>query len=257
MTQNGHEFMWRLIHEKEFQEINALASRTPVLKPIDPKAPDPIWVVCDASTSGVGAFYGQGPKWEVCRPAGFMSKKFQEAQFNYCVFEMGTLAILEALLKWEDKLIGRKFTVVTDHKPLEFFSKQQKLSGRQERWAKYLSRFDFEIVYVQGKENIVAGCLSRCYKFNTKGDKHPSYVYVSADLLFGYDVQLQAARIDFKKPTSIPRPSEKASAPGPTLNLEDIVGPSSHSLPIVMSIRTGSPIAFKKGMQRTICSRKS
>lgn len=35
-----------------------------------------------------------------------MSKKFQEAQFNYCVFKMETLVILEALLKWEDKLIG-------------------------------------------------------------------------------------------------------------------------------------------------------
>ena len=115
MTQNDHEFMWRPIHEKAFQEIKALASRTPILKPVDPKSLDPIWVICDASTSGVGAFYGQGPKWETCRPAGFMSKKFQEAQFNYRVFEMETLAILEALLKWEDKLIGRKFKVVTDH----------------------------------------------------------------------------------------------------------------------------------------------
>ena len=115
MTQNGHEFMWRPIHEKAFQEIKVLASRTPILKPVDPKSLDPIWVICDASTSGVGAFYGQGPKWETCRLAGFMSKKFQEAQFNYRVFEMETLAILEALLKWEDKLIGRKFKVVTDH----------------------------------------------------------------------------------------------------------------------------------------------
>ena len=68
-----------------------------------------------------------------------MSKKFKDAQYNYQVFEMETLAILEALLKWEDKLVGRKFTVVTDHRALEFFQKQHKLSNRQARWAEYFS----------------------------------------------------------------------------------------------------------------------
>jgi hypothetical protein len=34
-----------------------------------------------------------------------MSKKFTDAQWNHRVFEQETLAILEALLKWEDKLI--------------------------------------------------------------------------------------------------------------------------------------------------------
>jgi hypothetical protein len=64
ITRNGHEFMWRLIHEKCFAEIKALAARTPILKPINPGLVDQIWVVCDASASGVGAFYGQGKSWE-------------------------------------------------------------------------------------------------------------------------------------------------------------------------------------------------
>ena len=68
-----------------------------------------------------------------------------------------------------------------DHKALEYFSKQQKLSESQARWVEYLSRFDFEIVYVKGKENIVAGSLSQYYKSNTMDDKLPSYIFVSAD----------------------------------------------------------------------------
>ena len=40
---------------------------------------------------------------------------------NYRVFEMETIAILEALLKWEDKLLGQRINVVTNHKALEFF----------------------------------------------------------------------------------------------------------------------------------------
>ena len=39
--------------------------------------------------------------------------------------------MLEALMKWEDKLLGRKFTLVTDHKGLEYFKTQKNLSDRQ------------------------------------------------------------------------------------------------------------------------------
>ena len=56
--------------------------------------------------SGIGTMYGQDNEWQTCQPAGFMSKKFTLAQINYRVFEMETIAIPEALLKWEDKLLG-------------------------------------------------------------------------------------------------------------------------------------------------------
>jgi RNase H-like domain found in reverse transcriptase len=92
---------------------------------------DPIWVICDASVSGVGVMYGQGLTWQTCRPAGFMSRKFTDAQRHYRVFEQETIAILEVLLKWEDKLIGYCIHVVTDHQALEFFKTQDRLSSRQ------------------------------------------------------------------------------------------------------------------------------
>ena len=260
MTQNGHEFQWRPVHEKAFQEIKALASHTPILKPVDPKSPEPIWVICDASTSGVGAVYGQGPKWETCRPAGFMSKKFQEAQYNYRVFEMETLAILEALLKWEDKLLGRKFTVVTDHKALEFFSKQRKLSGRQARWAEYLSRFDFEIQYVQGKDNVVADSLSRYYKSDTLDEKHPGHVYVSADLRLdpngddlppGYDPQLRRAQIDVEEPEVSPTLPPQALLVGETTpEATEINEAEAIALPQIMGNTDGFLESVRSGYRR-------
>jgi hypothetical protein len=75
--------------------------------------------------------YGQGKTWQTCCPAGFISKKFTVAQMNYRVFEMETIAILKALLKWEDKLLRQKIMVVTDHKALEFFKTQKCLNTRQ------------------------------------------------------------------------------------------------------------------------------
>ena len=71
---------------------------------------EPVWVIMDGSWMGISAMYGQGKDWDKCWPAGFLSKK-----------EHKTLVVLEPLMKWEDKLLGRKFTVVTDHKGLEYF----------------------------------------------------------------------------------------------------------------------------------------
>src|SRR5579875_354896 len=126
--------------------------------------------------------YGQGPTWQTCRPAGFMSKKFTSAQHNYCVFELETLAILEALLKWEDKLLGYRIHVVTDHKALEFFLTQRKLSNRQARWMEYLSRFNFDIRYIKGITNKVADALSRYYESDTSEDVHRTHDFVNADV---------------------------------------------------------------------------
>lgn len=179
---HGNAFIWKPIHQVCMDNIKALACKTPILKPIDPRNKDPIWVICDASASGVGAVYGQGPDWKTCRPAGFMSKKFTSAQHNYRVFEMETIAILEALLKWEDKLIGNRINVVTDHRALEFFKTQRRLSSRQMRWMEYLSRFDFSIQYVKGVSNKVADSFSRYHQSDTDADKWQAYDYVNADL---------------------------------------------------------------------------
>ena len=105
-THNGKPFLWTPSLDKCFESIKSLTCRAPVLKPIDPKKPETIWVICDSSKTGVGAVYGQGPDWQSCHPTGVLSKKFSSAQENYRTHEHETIAILKALIKWEDKLLG-------------------------------------------------------------------------------------------------------------------------------------------------------
>lgn len=182
MCRNNISFTWMLIQQTYFEHIKWLAVSTPILQPIDPKNKDPIWVICDASVSGVGCMYGQGPTWQTCKPAGFMSKKFTPAQYNYHVFKLETLAILEALLKWENKLLGYRIHVVTDHKALEFFLTQQKLSNWQAQWMEYLLRFNFDIHYIKRITNKVVDALLRYYESNTSEDVHRLHEYVNADI---------------------------------------------------------------------------
>jgi hypothetical protein len=95
---------------------------------------------------------------------------------------METIAILEALRKWEDKIISNTIHVVTDHQALEFFKTQRQLSSRQMIWMEYLSRFDFNIQYVKGSSNKVADSLSQYYQSDTLNNIHPTYDYVNADI---------------------------------------------------------------------------
>src|SRR6266481_5727187 len=163
-VQNNKPFLWTPLLNKCFKSIKA-------------NHPDPI---C-GSKSGVSAVYGQGMEWQTCHPTGFLSKKFSAAQQNYQTHEHETIAILEALIRWEDKLLGLKFVIVTDHKSLEYFETQPSLSSRQTRWWEYLSRFNFTVKHVAGPTNRVADCLSRYYETDGPDEQHPAHEFVSVD----------------------------------------------------------------------------
>src|SRR6266481_2714451 len=189
-THNGKLFAWTPLLDKCFESIKTLTCRAPILKPIDASRPEPIWVICDSSKSGVSALYGQGLDWQSCRPAGFLSKKFSSAQQNYCTHEHKTIVILKALIKWEDKLLGRKFIIVTDHKSLEYFETQLNPSSCQTRWWEYISCFNFTIQHVDGTLNQVADCLSRYYESDYPDDEHPNHKFMSADTRLDLDAEL-------------------------------------------------------------------
>jgi hypothetical protein len=164
MTQNGALFHQQPIHQQCFDMIKHICCKMPIIQLIDMKRDEPIWLICDTSWLGVGLIYGQGPTWQGCRPAGFMSKKFTTAKQHYTVYELETLAILEAMQKWEDKLVGYRVHIIMDHKALEFFKTQSMLSHCQRWWTDYMSRFNFDIMYVKGQLNKVADCLSWYYE---------------------------------------------------------------------------------------------
>ena len=99
LSSETQTFHWRPLHDKCMEMIKALACKMPILWPIDVLVKEPIWLICNASVSGVGAMYSQGKTWETCHPAGFMSKKFSPAQFSYKTWDQETLVIMKSLQK--------------------------------------------------------------------------------------------------------------------------------------------------------------
>jgi len=92
------------------------------------------------------------------------------------------LTILEAVLKWEDKLLGYHIHVVVDHKALEFFQMQLQLTGRQTRWIDYLTKFDFDIRYIKGTLNKVVDVLSIYYEHDYWTSMPELHDYINADV---------------------------------------------------------------------------
>ncbi|KAK3527972.1 hypothetical protein QTP86_013081 [Hemibagrus guttatus] len=136
----------------------------PLLVHPDPELP--FIVEVDASTTGVGAVLSQqqgNPR--KLHPCAFFLRKLNPAEVNYDIGNRELLAVKLALEEWRHWLEGAKhpFTVLTDHKNLEYLWAAKRLNPRQARWALFFTRFKFAISYRPGSKNVKADALSRIY----------------------------------------------------------------------------------------------
>ena len=97
----------------------------------------------------------------------FPSRVLAEGQRRtWTAREKGTYAIICALRKWSGPIGLQPIVVCTDHQSLQSWHKEQVdtpsgPAARRARWHETLARFDLSVVYVPGKDNTVADCLSR------------------------------------------------------------------------------------------------
>jgi hypothetical protein len=116
----------------------------------------PFVLECDASGEGIGAVLMQGG-----HPIVFESRNLSHPERLYSIYDKEMSAIMHALTKFRQYLVGSKFVVRTDHNNLKYFLEQKDLSERQQKWVAKVHAFDFDIEYVKGKKNIVVDALSR------------------------------------------------------------------------------------------------
>ena len=95
---------WTSMHDVSFKTVKDIISVKAILQPINYDAHDPIFLVTDASATGIGAWIGQGPSMHDIRPAAFYSRKFKNAENWYSVTDKELLAIIEGLEHFQ---IGR------------------------------------------------------------------------------------------------------------------------------------------------------
>ncbi|KAI2655942.1 Transposon Tf2-8 polyprotein [Labeo rohita] len=199
--------LWNPAAHEAFKQLKTTFSTAPVLQHPDPERPFTVEV--DASTIGVGAVLSQAVgEPPVLHPCAFFSRKLTPAEQNYDIGNRELLAIKLALEKWCHWLEGAAypFTIITDHKNLQYIREARRLNPRQARWALFLTRFNFSITYRPGSKNIPADALSRQFSPDDSVDPEPilpSELIVSP-IIWELDQAIQQATLQEPAPPDCP-----------------------------------------------------
>lgn len=155
---------WTEKCEKAFKDVKLALIKSEALAHFDPKLP--IQLACDASPYGVGAVVSHIMPSGEERPIAFASRTLSKAESNYAQIEREALSIVFGVKKFHQYLFGRKFTLLTDHRPLtSIFGPHTGIpsmaASRMQRWSLLLSAHQYEIKYRKSDQHQNADGLSR------------------------------------------------------------------------------------------------
>ncbi|GJX44858.1 retrotransposable element Tf2 [Tanacetum coccineum] len=109
-----------------------------------------------ASGTGTGAVLCQNG-----HPLAYLSKTLSTKQQALSTYEKEFMAVVAALEKWKGYLLDRHFKIKTDLFSLKYLLNQKLTTPFQLKWLPKLLRYDYEIVFKKGVDNVVANALSR------------------------------------------------------------------------------------------------
>ena len=138
-------------------KIKQLVNDCPLLFFQDPSLP--VHLYTDASDIGWGGYLCQRDVDGKDIPIGFVSKTFTKLQKRWSVPEREAFGVLESVRKFAYTLQDVKFVLHTDHLNLIYI--RDTGSPKVIRWKMELQEYNFDLVHVAGKDNVVADFMSR------------------------------------------------------------------------------------------------
>ena len=164
LLHDGVKWKWTSAQQMAFSKLKEKLASAPVLMHYSEELP--LKLDTDASHYGIGAVISHiAPSGEE-RPIAYASRTLSKSERNYAQIEKEALSIVFGIKKFHQYLYGRKFTLVTDHKPLLSLLGPQSgiptlAAARMQRWALLLSGYQYDIQYRSTTKHGNANCLSR------------------------------------------------------------------------------------------------
>lgn len=191
-------FRWSNDCQDSFDRAKRLLTSSPILAIFDRTRP--IFIYTDASGVGIGAVLKQTQEDGTKKPVAYFSRKLSNAQKKKKAIYIESLAVREAIRYWRFWLIGRHFTVITDHKPLEHLNLKARTDEELGDLANELLQFDFDILYEPGPLNYEADCLSRNPVLEPSDDSPPilpSFNFLSLSEIRSFQSNVRKLSNDF------------------------------------------------------------
>ena len=161
------KWQWNERCKNSFRKICELLSSSEVLGVAHYDPSFDVELAVDASPYGLG--YVISHKYENGdeRPIAYSSSTLTSAERNYSQIEREALSIIFGVTRFHQYLYGRKFTLVTDNKPLSLMLVPKTgipmlAASRMQRWAIQLSGYQYEVKCKSSKDNANADGLYQC-----------------------------------------------------------------------------------------------
>ena len=164
LLQKSQPWIWNKPQQEAFESSKEKLLASACLTHYDLQKP--IRLKCDASPEGIGACLTHGMPDGSEQPIAFTSRTLSAAEKGYAQLEKEALALINGVRQFHKYLIGRKFTLVTDHQPLvKILGPKQGIptlaAARLQLWAIILSAYDYDLKFTSGTSNQEADMLSR------------------------------------------------------------------------------------------------
>ncbi|XP_018403221.1 PREDICTED: uncharacterized protein LOC108780125 [Cyphomyrmex costatus] len=158
------KFTWTPDCEKAFIWVKKEIISPRILAHYDPSKQ--LVLACDASAYGLSAVLSLIDDDNLEKPIAFASKIIPVKEKHRATIDKEAGAIVFGFKKFYNFIYGREIILKTDHKPLIYiFGPKQEIpltvASRLQRWAYFLSRFTYKIIYIKSKDNGNCDALSR------------------------------------------------------------------------------------------------
>ena len=162
LLQKKSTWTWGPEQQGAFDRVKGILTSDSVLAHYDPSKP--LILACDASLYGVGAVLSHKLDDGSERPVAYASRSLGPAE-KYSQLDKEGLAIIFSVRCFHQYLVGRHFTILSDHKPLQHLFKETSgipilASARIHRWALTLGAYDYTIQYKPGTTHANADVFS-------------------------------------------------------------------------------------------------
>ena len=158
LLQKNTQWRWGNAEMEAFNKAKEELASPRLLTHFNPRRP--LLLSCDASPYGIGAVLSHSFEDGSEKPVAYASRSLAPAERNYAQIEREGLSIVFGVKKFHQFLFGHKFTIFSDHKPLQHILSASRMvptmaSARLQRWALTLSAYNYEVRYKKGAE---VGC---------------------------------------------------------------------------------------------------